>query len=268
MTAVAAVQYSRGIEDAWSEVASFVPKFLGFLVILVVGYLVVKAIAKIADKALERVGFDKAVERGGVKKALESSKYDASDIVSKLVFYALFLLVLQMAFGIFGANPVSDLIASVIAFIPKAIVAVIIVVVACSIAAGAKLLIENTLGGLDYGKSLANVAAAFIVAFGFFAALNQLEIAKDIVNGLYYAVLALIVGSGIIAIGGGGIQTMARQWERAAGRIENEAPRMRDEMQRRKQELVDLAEAEQANRPTAQERVAARGGSGSTNNNR
>ena len=106
----AAVEYSRGIEDAWVRVAAFVPKLIGFLVVLVVGYFVAKAIGKIFDKVLERVGFDKAVERGGVKRALANSKYDSSSIVSKVVFYALFLLVLQLAFGVFGANPVSRMI--------------------------------------------------------------------------------------------------------------------------------------------------------------
>ncbi len=51
-----AVEWSQGIEDAWSDVASFVPKLVGFLVVLVLGYVVAKAISKIADKALERVG--------------------------------------------------------------------------------------------------------------------------------------------------------------------------------------------------------------------
>ena len=63
---VLAVEFEQGIEDAFSDVAAFVPKLLGFLVILVVGYLVAKAVAKVADKVLERVGFDKAVERGGI----------------------------------------------------------------------------------------------------------------------------------------------------------------------------------------------------------
>lgn len=100
----AAVDYSRGVEDAWAKIATFVPKLLGFLAVLIVGYFVAKAIGKIFDKVLERVGFDRAVERGGVKQALAKSKYDASTIVSKVVFYALFLLVLQLAFGIWGAN--------------------------------------------------------------------------------------------------------------------------------------------------------------------
>ena len=44
-----------------------------------------------------------------------------------------------------------------------------------------------------------------------FAALNQLEIAPAIVNGLFYALLIAIVGSVVVAFGGGGIP-VAREY--------------------------------------------------------
>ncbi len=83
-------QFQDGLGDAWASMATFLPKLIGFLLILVIGYFIAKAISKIVGKVLERVGFDKAVERGGVGQALEKSKYDASDILGKVVFYALF----------------------------------------------------------------------------------------------------------------------------------------------------------------------------------
>jgi hypothetical protein len=228
---LAAIEFSRGVEDAWANKAAFIPKFIGFVCLLVIGWFVAKAIGKIADAALERVGFDKAVERGGVKKALERSQYDASTLVSKIVFYTLFLIVLQMAFGVFGTSPVSDLLAGVIAYLPKVLVALIIVVVASAIAAGVKEIVEASLGGLNYGRTLALAASAAIVAIGFFAALNQLQIAPAIVNGLFYATLAIIVGSSVIAIGGGGIAPMRTQWEKALNKLEQEAPQIRQQTQ-------------------------------------
>ncbi len=79
--------------------------------------------------------------------------------------------------------------------------------------------------------AVANVASAFIIAFGAFAALSQLQIAPNIVEGLYFAVLALIVGSGIIAIGGGGIQPMRAQWEKAMAKVEEEGPKAKQHLQ-------------------------------------
>ena len=226
---VGAVEWSRGISDAWSRVAAFVPKFVGFLVILIVGYFLAKAVAGILDKVLERVGFDKAVERGGVKRALESSKYDASDLVSKVAFYGLFLLALQMAFGLFGANPVSDLLAGVIAYLPKVLAAILIVVVASAIAAAVKEVVQASLGGLEYGRTLANLAGVAILGVGVFAALNQLQIAPAIVNGLFYGILAVVAGSAIIAIGGGGVRPMQQRWEQALQRWDTERPRLSEQ---------------------------------------
>lgn len=237
-----AIEFSRGIEDAWTDVAAFVPKFLGFLVILLIGYIVAKAVAKIADAVLERVGFDKAVERGGIKQALSRSQYDASTLVSKVVFYTLFLIVLQLAFGVFGANPVSDMITGIVAYLPKVLAAILIIVVASAIAAAVKEIAEASLGGLSYGRTLAMGASAAIVVIGAFAALNQLEIATPIVNGLFYAALAVIVGSAVISIGGGGIQPMRAQWERALDKVADEAPQMRQQAQGAPQRVQERAE--------------------------
>ncbi|MGH3665103.1 MAG: mechanosensitive ion channel family protein, partial [Egibacteraceae bacterium] len=217
------------LSDALGSVAAFVPKFIAFLAILIIGYFIAKAIAKIVDKVLERVGFDRAVERGGVKKALSRTKYDASAILGKIAFYALMLFVLQLAFGVWGPNPISELLFGVIAFLPKIFVAIVIIVVASAIAAGVREIVDAGLGGLGYGRLLANIASLAILAIGVFAALNQVEVAPEIVNGLFYAVLAIIAGSAIVAIGGGGIVPMRHQWERAINRVEDEAPRLRTE---------------------------------------
>ena len=228
MLPILAVEFDTGIEDAWRNIAGFVPKLVGFLLVLVIGYIVARAVSRIADAALERVGFDRAVERGGVKRALERSRYDASDIVSKVVYYALLLFVLQFAFGLFGDNPVSDLISGVIAYLPKVVAAILIVVVTSAGAAAVKTVVERALGGLEYGRLLATAASVAIVGFGLFAALNQLQIAPEIVNGLFYAILAVVAGSLIIAVGGGGVAPMRAQWEKALRRIEDEAPRIRE----------------------------------------
>ena len=235
-------QFRDGLGDAWASIATFIPKLVGFLLILVIGYFIAKAIAKLVETVLERVGFDNAVERGGIGQALERSQYDASDILSKIVFYALFLFVLQLAFGLFGPNPISDLIKGVIAYLPNIFVAIIIVVIGAAIAAAVKEIIEASLGGLSYGRALAFAASTLILGVALFAALDQLNIAENIVNGLYYAILAIIVGSAVIAIGGGGIKTMSRYWERAANRADMESTNIKQEAQGSKERIQQRAE--------------------------
>ena len=226
-----AVDFQGGIENAWSNVAAFVPKLVAALVILIVGYFIAKLIARILNTVLERVGFDRAVERGGIKQALARSKYDASDIVAKLAFWTIFLLVLQLAFGVFGPNPVSDLLKGLIAYLPNVLVAILILVIAAAISRAVTDLLQSLLGAVQGGQLLAKGAGIAILVFGVFAALDQLKIAPRIVTGLWYAVLAALVGSVIVAVGGGGIRTMQRYWERAAGRAEEQGPQLRQQAQ-------------------------------------
>ncbi len=222
----ASINFGTGVSNAWSNVATFVPKLVVFLLILIVGYLVAKAIAKILAKVLQRLGFDRLVERGGVKHALDRSSYDAAGILAKIVYYAIMLFVLSTAFGVFGTNPISDYLRAVIAYLPLVFVAIVIVVIAAAIAAGAKSLIENSLGGLSYARVLANLASGFILAIGVIAALDQLHIAANVVNAILYAALAALVGIAVVAVGGGGIKTMSQRWEAVAARYDEEKPRI------------------------------------------
>ena len=114
------------------------------------------------------------------------------------------LFVLQLAFGVFGPNPISDLITAVIAFLPKLIVAIIIVVVASAIAAAVKTLIEGSLGGLSYGKTLAKVSRArSSCSSASIAALNQVGVATTVTTPVLIAILATIAGVIVVGVGGG-----------------------------------------------------------------
>ncbi len=217
------------VRDGLANVIDFLPKLLLFIVILVIGLIVAKLIAKGLDKLLERVGFDRLVERGGVKKVLDRSKFDASDIIAKIVYYTLVLFVLQFAFGVFGPNPVSDLLEGIIAFLPRIIVAIIIIIVAAAIAAGAKTLIQGMLGGLSYGKIIANIASIFILFLGITAALNQVDIATTVTTPVLITVLAIIGGVIIVGAGGGLIKPMQARWENWLNKAEAEAPRIKQE---------------------------------------
>ena len=85
----ASVNFGTGVSNAWSNVATFIPKFIVFLIILIIGYFIAKALAKLVARVLTRLGFDQLAERGGIKTALAHSKYDASDILAKIVYYAI-----------------------------------------------------------------------------------------------------------------------------------------------------------------------------------
>lgn len=217
---------TSGLYTAWALFMAFLPKLLLFAVILVVGYFVAKLVERVLDAILERVGFDRVVERGGIKRALEKSNLDASSFVSKLAKYALILFTLQLAFGVFGPNPVSDLLTRLIAYLPNIFYATVIVIVGSAVAAGVKRILETTMANISFGSAVATGASAAILAVAIFAALAELNIAPAIINGLFYAALFVIAGSLVISVGVGGIHPMRRVWERALGRVEAEAPKV------------------------------------------
>lgn len=212
-TVLAQIDVGDAFSNAWANVVALTPKILLFLLILVAGWFIAKAVARILDRVLEKIGFDRWVERGGVKQAMAGSPYDASDLLSKIVFYALMLIVLQLAFGVFGPNAVSDLIEGIVSYLPNIFVAILIVVVTAYLASAVRDIVRGSLSGASYGHAVATGAYVAILIIGGFAALDQLEVAPDIVNGLFYAVLAVVVGSAVVAIGGGGIVPMRRKWE-------------------------------------------------------
>jgi hypothetical protein len=224
------ISYGQGFTSAWTNVATFVPKLVVFLIIVIIGYLIAKVISKILAKVLQRVGFDRLVERGGVRRALASSKYDAAEILARLVFYAIMLFVLSTGFGVFGSNPISSYLHAVIAYLPLIFVAILIVIIAAAVAAGAKTLIQNSLGELSYPAVLATAAAAVIIALGVVAALDQLHIAAAVVNAVLYAALAAVTGVIIVAVGGGGIKTMSNRWELLASRYDQEKVQVQQQL--------------------------------------
>ena len=105
--------------------------------------------------------------------------------------------------------------------------AIIIVVVAAAIAAGVKTLIEGTLGGLSYGKVLANVASVFILGLGVIAALGQIGVATAITTPILITVLATVGGILVIGVGGGLIAPMQKRREGYLTSAEAEAPKIK-----------------------------------------
>ncbi|PZF93855.1 mechanosensitive ion channel family protein [Micromonospora deserti] len=266
--AVGQVDIGGAVADMWRSVLLFIPRAIAFIAILVVGWLIARAVLKIVDAVLERVNFDRAVERGGIKRALERTKYDASDILAKLAYYAVLLFTLQFAFGVWGPNAISDLISGVVAWLPRAFVAIIIVVVAAAIANAVRDLVTGALGGLAYGRILADLTAVFILALGVIAALNQVGIATTVTTPVLIAVLATVAGILIIGVGGGLVKPMQNRWDRWLDRMAEESRAVQEHRRAQaagrgdvERQMADRAGAERA-QAESREQASMAGGRG------
>ncbi|MFD1151781.1 mechanosensitive ion channel family protein [Saccharothrix hoggarensis] len=215
-------QITEGLGQAWAMVATFVPKLLGFLLVLLIGWLIAKALSKAVGFLLKRVGFDRLVERSGLGGA--RSPIDASNLIVKIVYYFVLLIALQLAFGVFGTgNAVSALLNDVIAYLPRIVVAIILVLVAAAIGKALKGLVTGALGDRPYTRVLGNITYGFIVALGVIAALNQLGIAVAVTMPVLIAVLATIAGVIVIGVGGGLVRPMQQRWEGWLNKLQEES---------------------------------------------
>lgn len=212
-------QAKDAIRDLWHTLATVGPKIVLFLAILVIGWIVAKLVGRGVEKILTRLGFDQLLDRGGMGKALRGS---GSGLVGKLAYYSVLLIVLQMAFGVFGPNPISALLTSVIAYLPRLFVAIALVVVAVTIANAVKGLVTDSIGGLSYGPAVANLARWVIIALGVIAALGQLGVALSVTMPVLVAILATVGGTIVVGAGGGLIKPMQERWERYLSNAENE----------------------------------------------
>ncbi|MHC0431774.1 mechanosensitive ion channel family protein [Streptomyces sp. O3] len=222
------IEFTQGLNDAWSKIAQFVPKLVGFLIILAVGWFVAKVIARVLDKVLRKVGSERLAERAGTDRLLRDSAYDLTGIMVKIVYYALMLITLQLALGVFGANPVSTMINGIVAWLPRAVVAVVLIVVAMAIANAVRSIVGGALSSVSYGTTVARIVWAVIVALGVIAALGQAGIATTVTQPVLYAALATAAGILIVGVGGGMIMPMRQRWERWMDTAERETAKAKD----------------------------------------
>lgn len=203
----------QGLGAAWSMVATFVPKLLAFLVILFIGWLIAKAVSKGLSMLMGKVGFGRLMERTGLTNLTRSSGVEPGTIIVKLVYYFILLIALQLAFGVFGeTNPVSQLLNEVIAFLPRILVAIVLLIVAAAVARVVRDLVTGALGNRPFGPMLGTIAYVFILAFGIIAALNQVNIATTVTTPVLITVLATIGAILAIGLGGGLVKPMQDRW--------------------------------------------------------
>lgn len=201
-----AIEWSAGIEEAWNDVASFVPKLVGAIAVFLIGWFIAKLVRKVIVRVLNKVNLDSYVDKAGIGAPLERAGYPNSvDLIGKIVYFALMLLVIQLAVGVFGDSDISNAIDDMVAFIPKLIVAIIIVVITGVIANAVRELISPAVAHLSSGDLLKKFAVGAIWLIGGFAALDQLQVAKDVVDTLFQTIVYSLGFIIVIKFGVGGI---------------------------------------------------------------
>ncbi len=197
---------------------AFVPKLLGFLVILLVGWLIATALSKAVTFLLRKVGFDRIGDRIGLSRLLSQAgiKTDAANVLGKLVYWFVFLIFLVPAVDALGLTAVSNLLGQVIGFLPNVFVAILILFLGTFAATIVADLVRGAAGSARVGNAnlLANVARYAILGFVALIALEQLGIAPALLNILFTAIVGAAALAAGLAFGLGGQDTARKYLDR------------------------------------------------------
>ncbi|MHB1170286.1 MAG: mechanosensitive ion channel family protein [Longimicrobiales bacterium] len=194
------------LNEGIAEIMRFLPRLAAALGILMVGFAIAKMIERGTDLALHRIGFDRWMREGGVTEALEraGTSLDPSTVIAKLAFWTVMLLVILLGANALGIAAVSTLFAELLNYIPSVISAVLVLVLGLLLGEFVKDLVLASAGSLRAAANLARVAKAAIILLASFMALDQLEIAQDIVLVFFIAVVGAAALAAGIAFGLGG----------------------------------------------------------------
>jgi small-conductance mechanosensitive channel len=223
----AAVEISESLQQALDDLIGFLPRLIGFLIILVIGLLVAKALQKLVAVGLEKVGTDRALRSGSGGEYIQRLLPDVSpsDVIGRVVFWFVFLGALSIAISSLGLAVLNDFVADVFNYLPNVIAAILILVLAVPIAGGLAKLADRAFGDTPTGKLMTTAAPALVMGIAVFMVLNQLRIATDIVTITYAALMGAVALGAALAFGLGGRDVASRMLEEAYRRGQAERAR-------------------------------------------
>jgi hypothetical protein len=200
-----------------TEIGEFFPRLAAAIGILMIGFLAAKAVERATDFVLHRVGVDRWMREGGVTEALEraGTTLDPSTVLAKLVFWTMMLLVIIVASNALGVTAVSTLFTELLAYVPNVIAAIIVLVLGILLGEFVKDLVLASAGTLSAAPALARAGKLAVILLAAFMALEQLEVAQDVLLVFFIAVVGAAALAAGIAIGLGGRDVaaeIARGW--------------------------------------------------------
>lgn len=202
--------------DALSDLFAFIPRLFGAVILLLVGWFLGKLVGGIVTKALRAIKFNQIADKAEIDQFLQNAgvRMDPAAVVGAIARWFVYLVFFLAAFNALGLPQVSAVIDDVLAFLPKVVVALIVLLVGALVGKLLAGVVRGALASMGVGNPdlFATVARFAVIAFAVIAALDMLEIAPTVVNGLWTAFLALIVGTLVLAFGLGGRQPASDLW--------------------------------------------------------
>ena len=203
------------IDDGFSVFFAWLPRAVGFVAVLIIGYFIARIVAKLVQKATHRGGLDRAMHGGPGGNIIQRAVPVPSRLLGTITFWALFLGAVSIAASVLGIAALTTFIGAVWAYIPNVAAALLIFLVAGAVAGAAVALAHRVMGDTALGNIVAAAVPILVMTIATFMILEQLRIAPAIVEITYTALIGAIALASALAFGLGGRDVAARMLEGA-----------------------------------------------------
>ena len=193
-------------------------KFLGFLLIILVGWIISAWVGRGVAAILRKVRFNELAARTGLGNVVArmGSRQDPAGLVGEIIKWLVRIVVLVIAFAALGLPALSLALNRFILWIPNLVIALAVLLIGG--------LAANALGDVVRGitadagfrnpNTLANVTRISIWIFAVVVAVNQVGIGDELVNTLMIALVSAVALAAALAFGLGGRDLAARTLDR------------------------------------------------------
>ncbi|MCM8815899.1 MAG: hypothetical protein NC913_00045 [Candidatus Omnitrophica bacterium] len=190
-------------------------KLLAALLTFIVGWLVAKLIYVLVVKGLQKIKIDQFSEDSGLKAFLDKGKIEksVSELIGIAVYWIVILVVIFLSVNVAGLSLPPSVIDSIIGFIPRFIIGLIILVVALFAGKLFRGIVFTAASnaGIKEAEFLSRITQVAIVVFGAVIAIQEFNIAAEFIASVFIIVLASVC-FGISLTFALGAKDLAKKW--------------------------------------------------------
>lgn len=195
-------------QTIWSGFITFLPQFLGALIVFFVGLIIANGLGALVAQIISSIKLDRLLEKIGVNRFFERAgwRLNSGAFLGALVKWFVAIIFILAAADILKLYGLTSFLSAVLLYIPNIIMAVLIMVAAIVLGNFLRHLVLGSVKSAKVysSKLMAAITWWSVLIFGFFAALLQLGLAVSIINTLITGFIAMIAIGGGIAFGLGG----------------------------------------------------------------
>jgi hypothetical protein len=232
--------FRASLAGALNTFLSAIPRIIGFVVVLIVGWIISSLLARGTEALLHAVRFNDLARRSGFSDFVLKMgvKDDASGVIAGIVKWFVRLITLVIAFDTLGLPAVSGVLQQLLLWLPNLVVALVVLVIGGLAANALSQLVRGATAGAGFSNPeiLATVAKAAVWTFAAVVALTQLGIATTLINTIVIGLIGALALATGLAFGLGGrdraaqlLDTMGRNAQRMGPRLERAANAVREQ---------------------------------------